>query len=142
MKFNAQYCVRGDIQNSLYPEPLNSYSPVVQWATVRLMLIFQCILYLQSQSIDFTNAFAWAFIPIGGTVFIELPRDFNSDEGKCDVVLRLNKILCGQDKAVRLWYEKLRNVLLDRGLVARQVYPCLFMYKTMICVVYVDDCLS
>ena len=92
--------------------------------------------------IDFTNVFDQADIQSGDPVFIELPRDFKSDGGKCDVVIRLNKILCGQDKAVRLCYEKLRNVLLDRGLVARQVYPCLFMYKTMICVVYVDDCLS
>ena len=56
--FKVQYCVIGDIQNRLSPKPLNSYSPVVQWATVRLMLILQCILGLQSQSIDFINAFA------------------------------------------------------------------------------------
>ena len=36
-KFKARYFVRGDIQKQLYPKPLNSYSPVVQWATVRLM---------------------------------------------------------------------------------------------------------
>ena len=64
-KFKARYCVRGDIQKILSPKPLNSYSPVVQWATVRLMLILQCILGLQSQSIDFTNAFDEAGI-IGG----------------------------------------------------------------------------
>ena len=57
-KFKALYCVRGDIQKRLSPKPLNSYSPVVQWDTVRLMLILQCILGLQSQSIDSTNAFA------------------------------------------------------------------------------------
>ena len=45
-KSKALYCLRGDIQKRLSPKPLNSYSPVVQWATVRLMLIFQCILGL------------------------------------------------------------------------------------------------
>ena len=55
-KFKARYCVRGDIQKRLSTKPLNSYYPVVQWATVRLMLILQCILGLQSQSIDFKNA--------------------------------------------------------------------------------------
>ena len=39
-KFKARYCVRGNVQNRLSPEPLNSSSPVVQWDTVRLMLIF------------------------------------------------------------------------------------------------------
>ena len=69
-KFKARYCVRGDIQKRLSPKPLNSYSPVVQWATVRLMLILQCILGLQSQSIEFTNAFAQADIPSGEPIFI------------------------------------------------------------------------
>ena len=45
-KFKARYCLRGDIQKRLSPKPLNSYYPVVQWATVRLMLILQCILGL------------------------------------------------------------------------------------------------
>ena len=39
-KFKARYCVRGDIQKRMSPKPLNLYSTVVQWSTVRLMLIF------------------------------------------------------------------------------------------------------
>ena len=41
---------------------------------MRLMLILQCILGLQSQSIDFTDAFDQADIPSGETILIELPR--------------------------------------------------------------------
>ena len=78
-KFKARYCVGGDIQKRLSPEPLTSYSPVVQWATVRLTLILKCILGLQSQSIDFKNSFAKADIPSGGPVFIGLPRYFKID---------------------------------------------------------------
>ena len=40
------------------------------------MLILQCILGLQSQSIDFTDAFAQADIPSGDTIQIEIPREF------------------------------------------------------------------
>ena len=54
---------------------------------------------------------------------------------------KLKKSLYGQAEAARLWYEKLRNGLLERGYVMSKVDPCLFMYKTVICVVYVDDCL-
>ena len=104
-KFKARYCVRKDIQKRLSPKPLNSYYPVVQWATVRLMLILQCILGLQSQIIDFTNDFAQAYIPSGESLFIELTRDFKSDGGQGDVVLILKKILYDQAKAARLWYE-------------------------------------
>ena len=133
--------MRGDVQKILSPKPLNSYYPVVHWATVRLILILQCILSLQSQSIDFKNAFDQADIPIGEPVFIEISRDFKSDGVQGDVVLRLKKILYGQAKAARLWYENLRNGLLERGFVMSRVNPCLFMYKTVIYVVYVDNCL-
>ena len=43
---------------------------------MRLMLILQFILGLQSQIIDFTDAFAQADIPSGETILIELPREF------------------------------------------------------------------
>ena len=66
------------------------------------MLIFQCILGLQSPSIDFKNSFSQSDIPSGGPVFIELPRYFNSDGGQGDVVLILKKSLYGQDEASRL----------------------------------------
>ena len=39
-KFKGQYCVRGDIQKILSHKTLNLYYPVVQLATLRLMLIF------------------------------------------------------------------------------------------------------
>ena len=51
----------------------------------------QCILGLQSQIIDFPNAFAYAGIPSGEPVFIELPRYFKSDGGQHYVALKLNK---------------------------------------------------
>ena len=85
---------------------------MVQWATVRLLLSLQCILGLQSQSIDFTNAFSQADIPSGEPVFIELTRYLKSDGGQHDVVLKFKKSLYGQVEAARLWYEKLRNGLL------------------------------
>ena len=104
-------------------------------------MIFKCILGLQSQSIDFTNAFAQEYITNGEPVFIELPRDFKSDGGQNDVILKLKKILYGQDEAAGLWYEKFRHGLLERGFVMSKVDPCLFVSQTVICVVCVDDCL-
>ena len=44
-------------------------------------------------------------------------------------------------QAARLWYKKLRNGLLESSFVMSKVDPCMFMSKTVICVVYVDDCL-
>ena len=64
----------------------------------------QCILGLQSQSIDFKNAFAQADIPSGKPVFIELPRYFKSDGGQHDTVIKLKKRLYGQAESACLWY--------------------------------------
>ena len=72
-KFKAQYCVRGDVHNRLSPEPLNSYSLVVQWSTVRLMLILYFILCLQSQSIEFTNNFLRQIFQVGNQSSLSLP---------------------------------------------------------------------
>ena len=87
------------------------------------MFILQCILGLQSQSIEFTNAFAQSYNPSGEPVFVELPRGLKSDGGQHDVVLKLNKILYGRAKAARLWYEIFRNGLLERGFVMSMVDP-------------------
>ena len=94
----------------------------------------------ESQSIDFTYDFAQAAIPSGETFLIELPWDFKSDGGQDDVVIKLKKILYVPAKAAHPYYEKLRNGLLESGFVMNNVDPCLFMSKTVICVVYVDDC--
>ena len=72
---------------------------------------------------------------------MSLPGNFKSDGGQHDVVLKSKKILNGQAEAARLWCEKLQNDLLERGFVMSKVDPCLFMSKTVICVVNVDDCL-
>ena len=122
-------------------EPLNLYSPVVQWVTVRLILILRFILGLQSQSIYFTNIFSQADIPSGEPVLIENPRYFKSDRGQFDILLRSKKILYGQDEPAHLCYKNLRNGLLDSGFVMIKVDPFMFMYKNMISMVYVDDCL-
>ena len=122
-KSNAQYYVRGDVQKRHSPEPLNSCYPVVHWGTVMLMFIFQFVIGLQSQIIDFKNDFSQADIPSGEPFFIDFPRYFKSEGGQCDVVFRLNKSMYGQVEAARLWYEKLQNYLLERSFVMSKLNP-------------------
>ena len=105
------------------------------------MLILQCILGFKSQIIDLTNAFAQDYIPSGEPFFIEIPRYFMSYGGQHDVIISLKKIIYGQAEDARLWYEKMRNGLLEQVFLVNKVDPCLLMNKTVICVVYVDDCL-
>ena len=67
--------------------------------------------------------------------------NLKSNGGQHDVVIKLKKSLYVQAKTTRLWYEKLRNGLLERGFVMSKVDTSLFMSKTVIRVVYVDDCI-
>ena len=75
-----------------------------------------------------------AVIPKGEQVFIEIPMYFKNDWGQGDVVLGSKKILYSQAEAEPIWYENLRNGLLDFGFVVIKVDTCLFMSKTVICV--------
>ena len=60
---------------------------------MRLILILQCMLGLQSQSIDFKNASAQP----------DITRV--DDVVKCDFVIRLKKSLYSQVESTRLWHE-------------------------------------
>jgi len=71
-------------------------------------------------------------------VHIEYPQYFSPASGK-DLVLRLLKSLYGLRQALKTFYEKLRQGLIDRGYTPSDVDPCLFMKNGIICVVYVDD---
>ena len=59
-KFKARFCVRENIQKSLSDVYTNTYAPVVQWSTVRLMLVPTCIMGLKTQATEFRNAFSQA----------------------------------------------------------------------------------
>ena len=70
-KLNTRFCVRGDrqIEGVDYFE---TFAPVVQWATVRLLLIFTIHLNLANIQVDYTSDFLHA--DIDQEVFIEMPR--------------------------------------------------------------------
>ena len=57
--FKARFCVRGDLQEKVVND-MDNYSPVVQWATVRLTLCLAVMLQLKTRSTNFSNAFAQA----------------------------------------------------------------------------------
>ena len=72
-KLKGRLCVRGDrqIQDVDFHE---TWTPVVNWKTVRLMLILSQVLGLATQQDDYTTAFLHA--PIEEEVYVEMPRGF------------------------------------------------------------------
>ena len=136
-KRKARFCVRGDLQSKY--EEFESYSPVVQWSTVRLMLILSIVHGLETRQVDYVNAFAQA--DLDKDVFIEVPQGYKHDNA-IDCVLKLNKSLYGMSDAPLMFFELLKKNLIDVGFKQlKHIDPCLFVHKKAICLTYVDDCL-
>ena len=149
-KLKGRFCIRGDMEKEgvHYWE---TYAPVVSWTTVRLLLIMTAQLGLATRQVDYTAAFVHAEVdtPPGyerfnpdekyrASQFAEMPRGF-AQPGK---VLRLKKNLCGKKAAPRLWFQHLKQKLLDIGFKQmNDVDACLFISDKVICLVYVDDTL-
>ena len=133
-KYKGRYCVRGDLQEGEF----DTFAPVVQWSTIRLILVLSLTLDWPACSIDFASAFVQA--KLSEPVWIHLPRGFRSNKGS-DTCLRLLKSLYGLSVAPRLWYEHLRDALLKLGLRQSAYDPCLFYGPDLIFAYYVDDAL-
>jgi hypothetical protein len=75
-KFKACVCVRGDrqVQGTDFFE---SWSPVVNWHTVRLLMIFSTKLNLHSSQANITAAFVHAQLKPTKTVYIYQPPGFH-----------------------------------------------------------------
>lgn len=136
-KFKARLCVRGDMQVEGV-DYTDKYAPVVQWSTVRAMLILTVREKLQTRLVDFTNAFAQARLK--ETVYVKLPRMYEPIDGS-DSVLKLNKSLYGLVQAPLCWYTHLREGLLAEGFTPSELDPCLYFGHGMAVLTYVDDCI-
>jgi len=63
-KFRARFYARGDRQKEGI-DYFETYAPVVQWTTIRIMLILECVLGLVSKQGDVTCAFLYAHLEEG-----------------------------------------------------------------------------
>ena len=132
-KFKARLCVRGDLQEGDF----ETFSPVVAWSTIRVVLIFAIIHGWSLICVDFANAFVQATLE--EPIWIHLPRGYKSTMGS-DTCLRLKKSLYGTANAPRLWYEHLVKFLLKDGFRQSKEDECLSLKRDMILFLYVDDC--
>lgn len=110
-KFKARYCVRGDLQREGI-DYFETYAPVVQWSTVRLLLTMILTNRWTTKQVDYTNAFAQA--DLKEEVYIEQPKGF-ARKDKLDMVLKLIKSLYGLKQAPKTFFEKLKAGLLNVG---------------------------
>ena len=133
-KLKARLCARGfeQVEGRDYFE---TFSPVVQWLTVRLILIMTILLGLENQQIDYTAAFVQA--PIDTDVYVEMPRLFSTPGS----VWKLKKSIYGLKQSPRNYFLHMKGKLEKLGFVQSIADPCLFISPTVICLIYVDDAL-
>ena len=133
-KFKARFCVRGDQQVDGV-DVFETFAPVVVWITVRILLILSMILSLETQQVDYTNAFCQA--PLDQTVFVELPAGFELP----NEVLLLQKSVYGLRQSPLNFYNHLRQGLESRGFIKSSHDDCLFTNGETIVLFWVDDCI-
>ena len=140
-KFKARFCARGDRQKEGI-DYFETWSPVVQWTTVRVMMILSAMLNLTTHQADITAAFVHAELPPEEEVYIHQPRGFYEPGTSSDThVLRLKRSLYGLKQAPRHFFKYLASHLQKHNLKQSNLDPCLFIGPDMVVIVYVDDLL-
>jgi hypothetical protein len=79
-KLRSRFCVRGD-QQVEGVDYFESYAPVVQWSTVRVVFIMVIIYGLISRQVDFQNAFCQSTLGEHEHVYVEIPKGFDAPPG-------------------------------------------------------------
>ena len=133
-KFKARFSVRGDMQIEGVDFD-ETFAPVVNWITVRTLLILSQQLNLATGQAEYTAAFPQA--ELNDEVYVDMPRGFKEDE----YVYKLNKSLYGLRQSPRNFHAHLSKQLQAVRLKPSPADQCLFIGQDCICLTYVDDCL-
>ena len=92
-----------------------TYTPVVQWSTVHLLLTMVLSKNWVTKQVDYTNALAQATLK--EEVYIDSPKGF-SQKDKADRVLKLIKSLYGLCQAPLTFFSKLKKGLEQSGFLS------------------------
>ena len=102
-----------------------TYSPGVNWISVRLLLTICHLRKLESESIDFVLAFPQADIEVD--IYMNIPQGIAVDGTQKSQVLKLLNNIYGLKQASHNWYEMIKKGLEDRGFETSKADPCVFM---------------
>jgi hypothetical protein len=117
-----------------------TYAPVVQWMTIRLMFVLEVLLGLKPLQGNVTCAFLHTDLKENEKVYVDMPMGFAQygKNGK-KMCLKLKKTLYGLRLSPRAFWKYITVKLQECGLEQSKFDPCLFIGPDVICVVYVDD---
>jgi hypothetical protein len=78
------------------------------------------------------NEDIWMELPVGIVV------NSNPDNSHA-YVLKLKKSLYGLKQASLIWFQKLKQGLVDQGFTPSEIDPCLYLKENIVLLNYVDD---
>jgi len=139
-RYKGRLVVRGDLQKQFYDFTTNdTFAPVVEWSTVRMLFSLGVMHDWKTASIDFKSAFTQAQLP--EPIYLELPPGYQkANPHLADQVMKITTSLYGDQRAANLWYNKIRKTLVDElGFTCSNYNPCLFIRKDCVLCLYVDD---
>ena len=150
LKYKSRICVDGS-QQQYGIDYWETYAPVCQWSTIRLLMILSAMLGLKSRQVDYTQAFPQA--DLDDPVYMRIPQGWQYDPSLRKLVqfedpafrdptsyIQLKKNLYGCKQAARNWYLHLKHGLLGRSFRQSVTDPCLFIREDCVIVLYTDDC--
>ena len=115
-----------------------TYSPVVNWFSCRLLLIHALINKWHTRQIDFVLAYPQA--KIEHPLYMKFPHGITTKLGsKRSHVLKLRKNLYGQKQAGLVWFRHLTRRLKKIGFKQSKVDECIFYKGSCVFFFYVDD---
>jgi len=139
-RYKSRLCVRGDLQKATGSYgPNETFAPVVEWITIRMLFTLGIIEGWSTASIDFASAFTQASLP--EPICLELPPGYKeANPEMTSKVIKVKTSLYGDRRAANLWYRKIASTLTDSlGFQYSELDPCLFIRADCILVLYVDD---
>jgi hypothetical protein len=116
-----------------------TYSPVVTWPSIRLMLTLVLMHHWHTRQIDYVQAYPQA--PIEREMYMELPKGFVIKDGdpEGDYVLQVHQNIYGQKQAGRVWNHYLVDRLIQVGFIQSKHDPCVFYHGKAMYILYTDD---
>ena len=116
----------------------DTYSPVVTWPAVRLLLILSKLNGYVTKQVDFVLAYPQADIPYDN--YMKLPKGITTVKGDRDSqVLKLKKNIYGGRNSRRVWFEYLKTGLENIGFQQSNHDKCVFYRDDVIFFFYVND---
>ncbi|KAL8155915.1 hypothetical protein AgCh_001101 [Apium graveolens] len=120
-----------------------TYSPVMDGVTFHFLMGMACMEKLETRLMDVVTAYLYG--SLDSDIYMKIPEGLNIEDTKPRHLysVKLQRSLYGLKQSGRMWYNRLREYLLNDGYVNNQVCPCIFIKRSstgfVIIDVYVDD---